>query len=107
VSELGILVSCSGSGEQGWRTELELGSGKSLDDHHGAATFGTDPERARFLRRRGSRLGGRWLHRVECLQAKRQQSGTAAVGEEAKVANANEAFGKQVQQEATQELIER
>jgi hypothetical protein len=39
------------------------------------------------------------------LKAKRQQSGASAVGEEAKVANADEAFGQQVQQEAAQELI--
>jgi hypothetical protein len=40
------------------------------------------------------------------LKAKRQESGTAPVGEEAKVANADETFGKQMQQEAAQELIE-
>jgi hypothetical protein len=34
------------------------------------------------------------------LKAERQESGAAPVGEEAEVANANEAFGKQVQQEA-------
>ncbi len=39
--------------------------------------------------------------------AKRQESGTPTVGEEAEVADADETFGKQVQQEATQELIER
>jgi hypothetical protein len=41
------------------------------------------------------------------LKAKRQESGAAAVGEEAEVADANEAFGEQVQQEAAQKLIER
>jgi hypothetical protein len=40
------------------------------------------------------------------LKAKRQESGAPAVGEEAKVANADKAFGKQVQQETAQELIE-
>jgi hypothetical protein len=39
--------------------------------------------------------------------AKRQESGPPAVGEEAEVADADEAFGQQVQQKATQELIER
>ena len=48
-SEIGMGVSCRGSGEPGWRTKLELGRGKSLDDHHGAATFRTAPKRARFL----------------------------------------------------------
>jgi len=41
------------------------------------------------------------------LEAEWQESGAPPVGEEAKVANADEAFGQQVQQEATQELIER
>ena len=40
VSEIGMGVSCSGSGEKGRRTELELGRSKSFEDHHGAATFG-------------------------------------------------------------------
>src|ERR1700758_4946640 len=47
-SEMAIGVSCSGSDEKRWRTELELGSRESLDDHHGAATLGTEPKRARF-----------------------------------------------------------
>ena len=42
-------VSCRDSSEPGRRTELELGSRKSLEDHHGAATLGTEPKRARFL----------------------------------------------------------
>ena len=42
-------VSCSDSDEPGRRTKLELGGGKSLEDHHGAATLGTAPKRARFL----------------------------------------------------------
>jgi hypothetical protein len=41
MMKIGIVVSWDGSGEKGRRTELELGSGKSLDDHHGAAAFGT------------------------------------------------------------------
>src|SRR5271166_509177 len=53
ASEIGMGVSCSGSGERRWRTELELGGGKSLDDHHGAATLGTEPQRVQFLGWRG------------------------------------------------------
>ena len=41
------------------------------------------------------------------MKAKRQESGAAAVGEEAEVADADEAFGEQVQQEAVQKLLER
>jgi hypothetical protein len=85
---------------------LDLGSRKSLDDHHAAATFWTEPKWARFLGRGGFWFGLRWLYGSEELQAKRQESGVSAVGEEAKVANADEAFGKQMQQEAAQELIE-
>jgi hypothetical protein len=40
------------------------------------------------------------------LKAEGEDSGAPPVGEEAKVANADEAFGKQMQQEAAQELIE-
>ena len=47
------------------------------------------------------------LHRTEKLKAKGQESGAPPVGQEAEVANANEPFGKHVQQEAAQELIER
>ena len=36
---MGIVVSCGDSGERGWRTELDLGSRKSLDDYHAAATL--------------------------------------------------------------------
>ncbi len=70
-SEIVIGVSCSGSGEKGWRTELELGRGKSLDDHHAAATFGTEPKRARFLDRGGFWFGRRWRDCAEELGAKR------------------------------------
>jgi hypothetical protein len=40
------------------------------------------------------------------LKAKRQKSGPTPVGEEATVANADKAFGKHMQEEAAQELIE-
>ncbi|MGB8010772.1 MAG: hypothetical protein WCF68_04105 [Terriglobales bacterium] len=39
------------------------------------------------------------------MKAKRQESGAAAVGEEAEVADADEAFGQRMQQEAAQKLI--
>ncbi len=42
-SEMAIGVLCSGSDEKRWRTELELGSRRFLDDHHGAATLPGDP----------------------------------------------------------------
>ena len=44
---------------------------------------------------------------LEQAEAKRQQRGALPVGEEAEVANADEASWKQVQQEAAQALIDR
>ena len=101
-----MVVSCSDSGERGWRTELDLGSRKSLDDHHAAATLGTEPKWTRFPGRRGFWFGLRWLYSSESLKAKRQEGGAPPVGQEAKVANADKAFGKDMQKEAAQELIE-
>ena len=106
MRELGKVVSCCGSGEKGWRAELQLGGGKSLDDHHGPATVGTEPKRSGFLGRGGLWLGLR-LNHCEGLPAKWQHSGPPPVGEQADVPNADEAFGEQVQEEAAQELIER
>ena len=41
------------------------------------------------------------------MKAKRQESGTFAVGQEAEVTDAHETFGEEVQQEAAQELVDR
>ena len=101
-----MVVSCGDSGERGWRAELELGGGKSLDDHHRRATLGTEPERSGLLGG-GCFWLGLWLNYCEGLSAKWQESGPPPVGEKAEMANADEAFGEQVQQEAAQELIER
>ena len=95
VRELGQVVSCGGSGEKGWRTELDLSRRKPFDDHHGPATVGTEPKRSGFLG--GGCLWLGWgLNRCEGLPAKWQESGPPAVGENAEVANADEAFGEQV-----------
>ena len=65
VRELGMVVSCGGSGEKGWSTELELGSGESLEDRHGTATLGTEPKRAGGLDQ-----GGLWfsLRQLYCTE---------------------------------------
>ena len=106
VRELGVVVSCGGSGENGWRTELDLSRRKPLDDHHRPATLRTEPKRSGFFGGGCFWLGLR-LHHCEGLPAEWQESGPAPVGEKAEMANADEAFGKQVQQEAAQELIQR
>jgi hypothetical protein len=51
-----------------------------------------------------------WLRRTRALwrsKTKRQEGGAPAVGEETEVADTHEAFGKNVQQEASQELVDR
>ena len=98
MREGGRLISCGGSAEKGWRTELDLGRRKPLDDHHAPATFGTAPERARVLGKGCFWFDLRLRYRAEQLKAKRQGSGAAPVSEEAEMADADEAFGKQMQQ---------
>lgn len=51
-------------------------------------------------------FGLRW-ERVQCCKAQRQKLSSAATGEETEVADADETFREQMQQEAAQELIER
>jgi hypothetical protein len=48
----------------------------------------------------------RWFG-VERCKAQRQKLSSATTSEETEVADADETFGQQMQQEATQELIER
>jgi hypothetical protein len=94
-------VSCGSRDPDGGRTELDLGSRKSLDDDHRPTTLGAEPKRVRIMGRGGFWFCLRLLCRAEELKAKRQESGTPPVGEEAEVPNADEAFRKHVQQEAT------
>ena len=63
-------VSCNSSVQQRLRTELDLGRGKSFDDHHGSPTLGTAPKRIRFLSGGCFWFGLRW-NCVECFEAKR------------------------------------
>jgi hypothetical protein len=48
-----------------------------------------------------------WWYGGERCEAQRQQRSPLAVGQEAEVADADEALGEQVEQEAAQELIQR
>ena len=65
--ELEKEVSC-GSGDHRWRTKLDLGCGKSFDDHHRSTALGTAPE---IVRARGVLIGLRLLCHSEQLKAKR------------------------------------
>jgi len=90
----GRVVSC-GRGQERWRTELELCRGESFDDDHRSTALGTAPQRVRS--RSGRRL--RFVFRgsgAESGEAPWQQSGAPSVGEEAEVADADEALGEQV-----------
>ena len=89
----GRVISCS-RGQGRWRTELELCCGESFDDGHGSATVGTAPQRVCRSGRR-LRFVCRWSG-VESGEAPWQQGGAASVGEEAEVADADEALGEQV-----------
>ena len=86
---------------------MELGRSKTFEDHHGAATFRTAPKRAWFLGCRCLLFHLRLWNRAEKSKAKWQESGAAAVGKEAEVADADEAFGQRMQQEAAQKLSSR
>ena len=90
-------VSCGSRDQDRWRTELDLGSSKSFEDHHWSTTLGAEPKRARVIGSEFFLFCLRLLLRAEQLKAKRQESGTPPVGEESEVPNAHEAFGKHVQ----------
>ena len=85
---------------------MDLGSRKSLDDHHAAATFGTATKRAGLLGGGCCWFYLRLCYGTEYLKAEGQESSPPPVGEEAKVSNADKAFGKHMQEETAQELIQ-
>ena len=90
----GGVSSCS-RGPERWRTELELCGCESLDDGHRSAAVGTAPQRVCCRSGRRFRFMFRWSG-VESGEAPWQQGGALSVGEEAEVADADEALGKQV-----------
>ena len=90
----GRVISCS-RGQERWRTELELCCGESFDDGHRFAALGTGPQGVRCRSGRRLRFVFRWSG-VESGEAAWQQGGAPSVGEEAEVADADEAFGEQV-----------
>jgi hypothetical protein len=82
---------------------LDFGGRESFDDFHGPRALGAKPKIART---RCGDLGlGCWCA-AERWKAEWQGGGTPAARKEAEVPNTHEAFGKHVQQEAAQELIE-
>ena len=90
----GRVISCS-RGQERWRTELELCGCESFDDGHRSTALGTAPQRMCCRSGRRLRFVFRWSG-VESGEALWQQGGAPSVGEEAEVADADEALGEQV-----------
>jgi hypothetical protein len=74
---------------------LELCGCESFDDGHRSAALGTAPQRVRSRSGRRFRFVFRWSG-VESGETPWQQGGAPSVGEEAEVADADEALGEQV-----------
>ena len=90
----GRVISCS-RGRERWRTELELCGCESFDDGHRSAALGTAPQRGHCRSGRRFRFVFRWSG-MESGEAPRQQGGAPSIGEEAEVADTDEALGEQV-----------
>ena len=86
--------------------EQKLCGGYPFDDAHSSATLGAAPQRP--LLTRGSRCACSCVlcGDVQQLTGEGQQTGTASIGEEAEVADADEAAGEQMQEKAAQELVD-
>jgi hypothetical protein len=90
--ELEKAVSCR-DGDHWWRTKLDFCSGKPFDDLHRSTAFWAAPKTGRVFGGRRVLFGLRLLYRAEQVKAKRQESGTLAIGQEAKVTDAHETLG--------------
>ena len=106
VFELERVVSCRRA-DPWWRTKLNFGSGEPFDDLHRSTAFRAAPRIGEVFGGRGVLFVLRPLCRTQQLKAKRQKRGTPPVGQKAEVPDAHEALRKDVQQEATQKLVDR
>src|SRR5260370_29694324 len=88
------------------RSNEKLGGGEALDNLHGSAAERTVPERARLVRGRQCRRRGHVPRATKQLEAERQEGGALPVSEKSEVADAHKAARQQVQEEASQELID-
>ena len=104
--EAGDVDSCGAPAERRRRSEEELRGGEPLDHMHGSAAKRTLPQRMNGQPGRGVvccwRIG--WLEQPETKWKKLR---SPSVREKSEVADAHEAAGQQVQQEAAQELFDR
>ena len=104
--ELEKIVSCR-SRDQRWRAKLDFGSGEPFDDLHWSSTLGTGIKIRSVFGGGSVFFGLGLLCRAEQVKAEREESGAFTVGQEAEVTDAYETLGEQVQQEASQELVDR
>ena len=86
---------------------MDFGGGKPFDDLHGATAFRAAPKAGSAFDGGSVLFGLQLLCRAKQVKAKGQESGALAVGQEAEVTDAHETFREQMQQEATQELVDR
>ncbi len=87
---------------------MDLGCSEPFDHSHGSTTARAGPESE--SRRSPWRGVGNWVRlrpSAQQLRTEWQECGATPVGKEAKIANANEARRKQMQEEAAQELLQR
>ena len=96
VFELERVASCRNA-DLWWRTKLDFGSGESFDDLHRSTAFRAAPGSGSVFCGRGVRFRLRLLCRAQQLKAERQERGALAIGEEAEVTDAHEAFRKDMQ----------
>jgi hypothetical protein len=106
VFELERVVSCRNA-DRWWRTKLDFGSGEPFDDLHWSTAFRAAPKIGTIFGGRGVLFGLRLLFRTQQLKAKRQKRFAPPVGQKAEIPDAHEALRKDVQQEATQKLVDR
>ena len=77
--ELEKVVSCRDR-DHWWRTKLDFGSGKPLDDLHRSTAFRAAPKIGRVFGGGSVLFGLRLLCRAEQVKAEREESGAFAVG---------------------------
>ena len=90
--ELERVGSCR-SRDHRWRTKLDFGSGESFDDLHRSTAFRAAPKIGGVFGGGSVLFGLRLWYRAKQVKAKRQESGTLAVGQEAEIADAHETLG--------------
>src|SRR6516165_12558397 len=91
--ELEGVVSCC-SGDQWWRTKLDLGSGEPLDNLHWSSTLGTAIKIRGVFGGGSVFLGEGFWGCAQQLQTKRQKLSAPTVGQKAEMSDAHEALGK-------------